>query len=328
MKITAKRRITMTQKLRWLGLLLITAMLSLAVTVSAQGTLTPTPVPDPNAQITWPPPVYVVRGPFTVYGSANLPNMTGWFLEQKEVDLTVSDDQGWIPVTLPTRTATTNSVLGVWDTTEVEDGIYSLRLNVSLSNGTRTFAVISPLRVENEPPPFGGVEQPNGVPTQGALPTLLPTPTAFSSVPQATARINGNVRRGDGTQYEVIGSITAGTTVTIVGTSALGTNWYLVVLPNGTQGWVAPSIVEVTGNLATVPRVNPPPPPTATPVTSALTPVHRTAARPSTSTWMWRTSGRALAQVARLRLTITAKQTVRSRPVRLARSRPSLPARP
>ena len=263
----------MTRKIRLLGLLLMAAILSVTVTVSAQGTLTPTPVPDPNAAITWPPPVYVVRGPFTIYGSANLPNMTGWFLEQRAVDPTVPDDQGWIPVTLPTRTATNNSVLGVWDTTEVEDGIYSLRLNVSLSNGTRTFAVITPLRVENEPPPFGGAEQPNGVPTQGALPTLMPTPTAFSSVPQATARINGNVRRGDGTQYEVIGSITAGTTVTIVGTSALGTNWYLVVLPNGTQGWVAPSIVEVTGNLATVPRVNPPPPPTATPVPYTPTPI-------------------------------------------------------
>lgn len=263
----------MTQKLRLLGLMLITAVLSLAVTVSAQGTLTPTPTPDPNAEITWPPPVYVVRGPFTVYGSANLPNMTGWFLEQKEIDITIPEDQGWIPVTLPTRTVTQNSVLGVWDTTEVEDGVYSLRLNVTLSNGTRAFAVVSPLRVENEPPPFGGGQQPSTNPTLAVLPTLQATPTAFSTVPQATARINGNVRRGDGTQYEVIGSITAGTTVTIVGTSALGTNWYLIVLPNGIQGWVAPSIVDVTGNLANVPRVNPPPPPTATPIPVTPTPI-------------------------------------------------------
>ncbi len=262
----------MTSKIRLIGVLLLMALLSITASVSAQGTLTPTPTPNPDATITWPPPVYVVRGPYTIYGTANLPNMTGWFLEQREFDITVAEDQGWIPVTLPTRTPAQNSVLGVWDTTSVDDGIYSLRLNVALSNGTRVFALITPLRVENDPPPFGGLQQPGGAPTLVGLPTLLPTPTAFSNIAQATARINGNVRRGDGTQYEIVGSITTGTTVPIIGTSALGTNWYLIVLPNGIQGWVAPSIVDVTGSFANVPRVNPPPPPTATPIPVTATP--------------------------------------------------------
>lgn len=264
----------MTHKFRLLGLLLLAALLSVTASVSAQATPTSTPTPNPNANISWPPPVYVVRSLFTIYGTANLPNMTGWFLEQRPVDATLPEDQGWIPVTLVSRTPTQNSVLGVWDTTIATDGIYSLRLNVSLSNGTRVYALITPLRVENNPPPFAGIAtgQPNVVPTLGGLPTLLPTPTAFSTTPQATARINANVRRGDGTIFEVIGNLQAGTTVQIIGVSSLGTNWYLIVLPNGIQGWVAPSVVDVSGNLASVPRVNPPTPPTPTPIPVTATP--------------------------------------------------------
>ena len=264
----------MIQKFRLFGLLLLAAMLSVTASVSAQATPTPTPIPNPNANISWPPPVYVVRNLFTVYGTVNLPNMSGWFLEQRPVDTKVSEDQGWIPVTLVSRTPTQNSVLGVWDTTIADDGVYSLRLNVSLSDGTRVYALITPLRVENDPPPFAGIAtgQPNVVPTLGGLPTLIPTPTAFSTTPQATARINANVRRGDGTIYEIVGNLTAGTTVQIIGISSLGTGWYLVVLPNGSQGWVAPSVVDITGNVGTVQRVNPPAPPTSTPVPVTATP--------------------------------------------------------
>lgn len=264
----------MAGKLRILGLILLAAVLAVSASVSAQTLPTPTPQPNPNANISWPPPVYVVRGLFTVYGTANLPNTSGWFLEERAADTTLPDDQGWTPVTLVSRTPTQNSVLGVWDTTITDDGVYSLRLNVALSNGTRVYAVISPIRIENNPPPFAGIAtaQPGGLPTMAALPTLMATPTAFSSIPQATARLNANVRRGDGTMYDVVGNLPAGTTVQIIGVSALGTNWYLVVLPNGIQGWVAPSVVDVTGNFGNVPRVNPPPPPPPTTIPVTATP--------------------------------------------------------
>lgn len=135
----------MIQKFRWLGLLVLTAVLSLAVTVSAQGTLTPTPTPDPNATITWPPPVYVVRGPFTVYGTANLPNMTGWFLEQREVDITVPEDQGWIPVTLPTRTATNNSVLGVFKQRPGLLGMMLIYFGINFTAALTYYAILAPM---------------------------------------------------------------------------------------------------------------------------------------------------------------------------------------
>ena len=206
----------MTHKTRLFALLFLAVILSVTASVSAQATPTSTPIPNPNANISWPPPVYVVRSLFTVYGTVNLPEMTGWFLEQRLIDATVPEDQGWTPVTLVSRTATQNSILGVWDTTVANDGVYSLRLNVSLSNGSRVYALVTPLRIENNPPPFAGnSNQPNVVPTLGGLPTLIPTPTAFSNIPQVTARINANVRRGDGTIYDVIGNLPAGTTAQI-----------------------------------------------------------------------------------------------------------------
>src|SRR4051794_13896577 len=107
----------MTHRTRLFALLLVAAILSITASVSAQATPTSTPVPNPNANISWPPPVYVVKGLFTVYGSANLPDMSGWFLEERLDDATLPEDQGWTPVTLSLRTPSQNTILGVWDTT-------------------------------------------------------------------------------------------------------------------------------------------------------------------------------------------------------------------
>ncbi len=256
-----------------LYLLIALIVLSLAGSAFAQA---PTATPaNPNANITWPPPVYVLRGAFTIRGSANLPNMTNWLLEyQAIVDAGVAtpDPAAWLPITLPSRSAIQDAVLAVWDTTTVPDGLWRLRLTINLANNTRVVTEVSPLRVENFPPPFAGVVQ--NVPTQApqVLPTLIPTPTAFSTNPTATANRNANVRRGDGTQYEVIGNLPAGASVPIVGISSLGTGWYLIILPNGAQGWVAPSVVDVTGDFRNVPRINPPPPPSPTPIPITNTP--------------------------------------------------------
>src|SRR5512134_240457 len=46
----------------------------------------PVTTPDPNASITWPPPVYVLRGEFQIRGSASLPNMTNYFIEFRPLE--------------------------------------------------------------------------------------------------------------------------------------------------------------------------------------------------------------------------------------------------
>jgi uncharacterized protein YgiM (DUF1202 family) len=260
--------------------MLILMLMSMGLTAQAQ-TATPTLEPvNPNANVSWPPPVYVLRGQFTLRGSANLPNMSNYFIEFRPLnpDATVADEDAlWTPATLPSTAAVQDDVLGVWNTTSAIDGLYELRLTINVAGSAPTYVRVAPLRIENTPPPFAPTEVPPLQPTlpQAELPTLQPTPTAFDTSPRVTATRNANVRRGDSTLYDVVGSLNAGDTVPVVGVSSFGTGWYYVQLPNATRGWVAPSVVTVEGDLRSVPAVAPPPPPaTATPTpqpTSAAT---------------------------------------------------------
>jgi hypothetical protein len=272
----------------WLILLL------LALTTAPMLAQNATPLPpvlgvsgepaNPNANISWPPPVYVLRAQFELRGSANLPNMSNYFIEYRPYSEQVSLSQEealWFPVSLPSTTAVQNDVLAVWDTTGVPDGIYELRLTVNIAGeGEPIVAYVRPIRVENEPPPFAQT------PTQAALtpiPQLIPTltlppllpsstpiplPTATTdTTPRATINVaNANVRQGDSTAYPVVSSFAQGTSFTIIGISGTGTGWLLVQLPDGRQGWVAPSVVNLSGNTNSLPvRFPPPPPATATP---------------------------------------------------------------
>jgi hypothetical protein len=227
---------------------------------------------DPNANISWPPPIYVLRGEFTVRGTANVPNMTSYFIEFRALndDLTPADDTvPWNPAILPARGPVIDDVLGVWNTSVTPDGPYELRLTITVSGGPPVHARVSPLRVENEPPPFAITPTvpviptlvPQTVPPQ-ELPTLVPTPTAFSLTPEAVAVTNGNVRAGDNTGYPVVGSLVVNQRVPVVGRSSTGSGWWYIELPNGRRGWVAPSVVQVSGDLRSVPFVNPPATPT------------------------------------------------------------------
>ena len=234
---------------------------------------------DPNVNITWPPPVYVLRGEFDVRGTANVDNMSSYFIEFRPLteDLTPAEDSvPWIPAILPSPGPVNDNVLGTWNTTTVPDGMYELRLTVNISDGTTQTARVSPVRTENNPPPFAITPTVDAVPTQPTLavtsppqelPTLIPTPTAFDTNPTAEATTNANVRAGDNTGYSIIGSLAAGQTVPVIGRSSSGSGWWYIELPNGRRGFVAPSVVRVTGNTGGLPRIDPPatPTPVATP---------------------------------------------------------------
>jgi hypothetical protein len=263
--------------------------LSLAAAVPALGqatatplpTLVPTQAPPPNANISFPPPVYVLRGEFEIRGSANLPMLTNYFIEFRPLDgpLVASDGTSiYFPVTIPSTQSVNNDVLGVWDTTLVPDGVYELRLTVNVTGVAPRTHVVGPLRVENNPPPFS----PNAaVPAPGqatALPPQQPPPTAAPATPTTDPTPTGtvttgtaNVRGGDGTNYPILGSLAQGQTVTLVGISNRGTNWYQVRLPSGQLGWMAPSVISISGNAASLPLVAPPPPP-ATPTFTPIPP--------------------------------------------------------
>ncbi len=256
-------------------LLLLILLLALPLTVSAQII---TPEPNPNASITWPPPVYVVRGEFPIRGTASLPNMTNYFIEFRPLnaDLTPqSNNDVWLPAILPSTFAVQDNVLGMWNTTLVNDGLYELRLTVNVSQGTAVTQVVSPLRIENVPSPFAATP----VPTQpAALPTAFVPPATAVPTQDLTPRItissspSGNVRQGDSVFYNIITSLPTDTTARILGISNRNTGWYQIQLDNGQIGWVSPTIVTTSGDLSALPRIEPPPPPppTATPVPTTI----------------------------------------------------------
>jgi uncharacterized protein YgiM (DUF1202 family) len=286
-------------KIRRLLLTGLALALAAAIPVFAQGDVSPSPTPDPNGNISWPPPVYVLRGEFEIRGTANLPDMVNYFIEFRPLEDPAApeeplateeavtteagaEEEVFFAAILPSSTPVIDDVLGVWDTTVVEDGLYEIRLTINLANGEPVTHTVSPLRVENEPPPFVQVDEPPAeeaeptqtVPTQPPPPTVPPTEDPTPRVTVSTP--NGNVRTGDGTNYQIIASLTQGTTVPIVGISNTGSGWFQVRLENGQIGWMAPSIVTVSGNLNSIPRVQPPPPPatpTFTPIPATATPI-------------------------------------------------------
>jgi uncharacterized protein YgiM (DUF1202 family) len=260
-----------------LWLLIAVALLAAALPALAQET-TPE-APDPNANMSWPPPVYVLRGTVEIRGSADLPGMNNYFIEFRALgdDLEADETAIFFPALLPQQTPVVDDVLGEWDTTLTTDGLYELRLTVNIAGADPVIHIVSPLRIENEPPPFVVIATPEvgvpdpAVPTQAAAATTAPVVEATQdNTPRVTVELYDsiNVRRGDGTNYPSFNALYNGETAAIVGVSSTGSGWWQVSLPNGQIGWVSPDVVTVLGDTSGVPSVQPPPPPvpTATPV--------------------------------------------------------------
>lgn len=269
-----------------LMVILFMCLLALTAIVTAQDI-----VPDPNADIdldaniSFPPPVYVLRGEVDLRGSANLPNMTNYFVEFRPLefpdpdaednDETTAPEPPWFPVTLPESEPVEDGILGTWNTRTTSDGLYELRLTINVAQQAPVEFLVSPIRVENNPPDFVEVDTPPQPVSTATLPpitrpTLAATPTPLDTTPLVTAVTNANVRAGDGVGYDVIDNISQGDTARIIGISTSGNGWYYIELDDGTRGWIAPSTVRASGDVRSVPRVNPPasptPPATNTPI--------------------------------------------------------------
>ncbi|MCA9906198.1 MAG: SH3 domain-containing protein [Anaerolineae bacterium] len=251
-------------RVRWIVLLALAALLLAVTGALAQD------APDPNAAITWPPPVYLLSGAVEIRGSANVANMTNYFLEFRELnDNLEAEDTPPIPATLPRSTPVIDGVLGVWDTTLANDGVYELWLTVNISGGQSVRHRVSPLRVENNPPPFA--VQPTAT---LSAPVVTQEPVAPSGTTATIAVASANVRTGDSTDYPTIIALPLNTELPVIGISNRGTGWYQVRLPDGRAGWAAPSVVRISGDTSSLPRLQPPPIPatrTPTPVPTATT---------------------------------------------------------
>ena len=103
--------------------------------------------------------------------------------------------------------------------------------------------------------------------------TDTPTPTSGPvdpGKPIGTVRTDLNVRAGPSTQYAVIGLLSAGTVVDIVGQTVDGSWWYIIYNPAPDQrGWISADFAP-SDNAEGVPVVNTPTPlPTDTPTPTA-----------------------------------------------------------
>lgn len=268
-------------------LALALALAPLMPEASAQTTPTPAPIlvlgtsddeQDEQARISFPPPVYVVRDRVAVRGSANAPGMTSYFLEVlslKDFPDPTDPDAIWTPATLPSNRRVEDGILGEWDTRLIIDGLYALRLTLNVTGQGRLTHLISPLRVENEPPPFVVVDvppvgRPEATPTLAVItrPTLAPTPTQFSALPRVTATTDANVRRGDNVNTPRVGVLLAGQSADVIGRSPEG--WYYIQLPTGGRGFISPVVVNFSGNAATLQLVFPPATPTPVPTNTPV----------------------------------------------------------
>lgn len=114
-------------------------------------------------------------------------------------------------------------------------------------------------------------------PTPEAAPTDPPaaTPTSANAPaptgPQVTSATGINIRSGPGTNYPVIGALSPGEALPVIGRNSQGT-WWQVRLAGGQAGWVAGSVVEAR-DVEGVPIAQAPaPPPAPTPTSAPPTP--------------------------------------------------------
>jgi hypothetical protein len=119
--------------------------------------------------------------------------------------------------------------------------------------------------------------------TPTIAPTLLTSPVLEAGPELVLSKVEGqsqgvegrvtayglNVRTGPGPAYPIVGGLSRGDVVEVVGKNATS-DWLQIIHPAGVEGqaWIAAAYVDLSGSLAVVPEVSAPPtpPPTPTPM--------------------------------------------------------------
>jgi hypothetical protein len=119
-----------------------------------------------DAEITSPRESDVLKGAVEIIGTAAGENFDSAELAYAYAD---SENPSWFAIasiTQPMNVAT----LATWDTTQISDGNYQLKLTVSYSDGTNTEFIVSRLLVRN----YSEVElTPTGIPTETTVAQVI-----------------------------------------------------------------------------------------------------------------------------------------------------------
>ena len=112
---------------------------------------------NPEAHISFPPPVYVVRHQVAIRGTVTVANLQSFYIEFRPLDLASEAEQDeenahtWYPATLPRITHVKDDILGTWNTKYLQDGLYELRLTINTISDPKQNVYLSPIRVEMVP---------------------------------------------------------------------------------------------------------------------------------------------------------------------------------
>ncbi len=130
------------------------------------------------AEVTAPVPGAVLQGVVTIEGTASHPGFVAY-----ELSFAYDPDptDTWFPLGELIQTPVQRGRLGLWDTMQITDGDYRLRLRVWLDDGRILTDTVTGLRIRNERPvetPTPGGVAPTRVPATSTPVPLTPTPTA------------------------------------------------------------------------------------------------------------------------------------------------------
>ncbi|MBN1231293.1 MAG: hypothetical protein JXA19_05485 [Anaerolineales bacterium] len=160
----------MQQKTRIFGILLIIIFL-LPGHALGQGV---------SARISSPHQGEAVLGVVPVEGSTDVSGFDSY-----ELAFAPSQEpETWFRIT-KSDTSIQEGILGEWDTTLISDGLYSLRLAVSLKDGSTQSILVKDIRVRNYSPVETNTPAPTGtqVPDATQLPTGTPIPPTPTTLP-------------------------------------------------------------------------------------------------------------------------------------------------
>jgi uncharacterized protein YraI len=142
---------------------------------------------------------------------------------------------------------------------------------VSLGLITGAAGASSSVQVATLTPTSGQIVLPTATPTLIGGPTATPsrTPTLVPVLAEAIGE--ANLRSGPGLDFDLVGTLSAGNPVPVVGRS-VRFPWLLVLWQDAPDGraWVFEQLVQITGDITTVPIVTEPAPPTIDPTLAAI----------------------------------------------------------
>ncbi|MDX1994989.1 MAG: PKD domain-containing protein [bacterium] len=138
----------------------------------------------------------VVAGNLQIVGSAVHPQFLQYLLE------VAPDGSGSFAPLGVVQTPVDNGLLGAWNTTTTPDGLYQLRLTVTLRDGTTVSTVTGGIRVRNNAPTPQPTATPSTPPPVAAFTRSLPSPGSLTVTfyDQSVGTITGRAWNfGDGT---------------------------------------------------------------------------------------------------------------------------------